>query len=260
MGDARGRWEHDTLVVETTHFKDEPAYRGANPETLRLVERFTPVASDKIDWSVTVDDPTTWTRPWTFAMPLTRNDSEAVVEYASHEGNLSMANVLSAARAEERAGGRSAAPRGAGATAARPATTGAIATSLFAGTWVEAPQGGRGGRGNFAGFSAPTRITIVETPTDVAIETNTGTENQNQTAVYKLDGTTTVVPGPIGWDTRARAARQDGRLLVTITRSIDGPDGRLTFEIKDVYSVADGVLTLERTQGSRTRRMVYKKE
>ena len=86
MGEARGRWEGDTLVVETTNFKDEPAYRGANPETLRLIERFTAISRDKVEWSVTVDDPTTWTRRWTFAMPLTRNDKEAVVEYHMPRG------------------------------------------------------------------------------------------------------------------------------------------------------------------------------
>ncbi len=103
MGDARGHWDGNTLVVETTNFRDEPAYRGSNPETVRLVERFTPTSADKLEWSVTVDDPSTWTRPWTFAMPLTRNDKEAMFEYACHEGNRAMANLLSAARADERA-------------------------------------------------------------------------------------------------------------------------------------------------------------
>jgi hypothetical protein len=103
MGDPRGHWEGNTLVVETTNFKDEPAYRGSNPETLRLVERFTATSQDKVEWSVTVDDPNTWTKPWTFAMPLTRNDREAIFEYACHEGNRAMTNLLSAARAQEKA-------------------------------------------------------------------------------------------------------------------------------------------------------------
>ena len=71
MGDARGHWEGDTLVVETTNFHARSVYRNANPDALRLVERFTRVSPDKVKWSVTVDDPTTWTRSWTFAMPLT---------------------------------------------------------------------------------------------------------------------------------------------------------------------------------------------
>jgi hypothetical protein len=102
MGDARGRWEGDTLIVETTNFRARSAYRNANPDTLRLVERFTRAAADRIEWSVTVDDPSTWTRPWTFAVPLTVNDREPVYEYACHEGNYGLHNILSAARAIER--------------------------------------------------------------------------------------------------------------------------------------------------------------
>src|SRR5687767_13254888 len=103
MGEARGRWEGNTLVVETTNFRDENPYRGSNPETVRFIERFTPTGADTLEWSFTVDDATTWTRPWTFAMPLTMNDSERIMEYACHEGNRAMANILSAARADERA-------------------------------------------------------------------------------------------------------------------------------------------------------------
>lgn len=102
MGDARGHWEGDTLVVETTNFRDESAYRGANAATLRLSERFTRVAPDKVRWAVTVDDAETWTQPWTFAMPLTMDDSQPVLEYGCHEGNLGLRNILKAARAEEK--------------------------------------------------------------------------------------------------------------------------------------------------------------
>jgi hypothetical protein len=105
IGDARGRWEGDTLVVETTNFRPENVYRDANPATFRLVERFTRTAADKVEWSVTIDDPETWTRPWTFSMPLTMNPAERVMEYACHEGNRALENMLSAARAEERAAG-----------------------------------------------------------------------------------------------------------------------------------------------------------
>jgi hypothetical protein len=101
MGDARGRWEGNTLVVETTNFKDELAYRGANPGTLRLTERFTRISPDKVRWAVTVDDAQTWTKPWTFAMPLTR-DTTPLPAYECHEGNYGLRNILSAARAEER--------------------------------------------------------------------------------------------------------------------------------------------------------------
>ncbi len=104
MGDPRGHWDGNSLVVETTNFRDETAYRGANPQTVRLIERFTPVAPDKVEWSVTVDDPTTWARPWTFAMNLTKDETQPVFEYACHEGNYAMKNILTGARAEEKTG------------------------------------------------------------------------------------------------------------------------------------------------------------
>jgi hypothetical protein len=104
MGDPRGHWEGNTLVVETTNFRDRSIYRNANPDTLRLVERFTRTAPDRMEWSVTVDDPATWTRPWTFSIPLTMNDQEPVHEYACHEGNYAMTNILSGSRAAEAAG------------------------------------------------------------------------------------------------------------------------------------------------------------
>jgi len=100
LGDARGRWERDTLVVETTNFKDETAYRGSNATTLRVIERFTRVAPDTITWTATIDDPTTWTRPWTFGMPL-RADDQPVLAFDCHEGNYGLRNILSAARATE---------------------------------------------------------------------------------------------------------------------------------------------------------------
>jgi hypothetical protein len=102
MGDARGHWEGNTLVVETRNFKQRSIYRNADPATMRLVERFTRTSADTVEWSVTVDDPSTWTRAWTFSIPLTMNDREPVFEYACHEGNQAIRNILSAARTAER--------------------------------------------------------------------------------------------------------------------------------------------------------------
>ena len=102
MGDARGRWEGSTLVVETTNFTQRAAYRGSNAERLTLVERFTRVAPDKIMWTITVDDPTTWTRPWTFGMPLTILNGEAMQPYECHEGNYGLVNMLEIARARDK--------------------------------------------------------------------------------------------------------------------------------------------------------------
>ena len=113
MGDARGHWEGNTLVVETTNFKPETTPQNANPEALRLIERFTPVAPNKVEWSVTFNDPTTWTRPWTYEIDLTKDASQQVLEYACHEGNYAMTNILTGARADEKAG-RLTAPDGGG--------------------------------------------------------------------------------------------------------------------------------------------------
>jgi hypothetical protein len=107
MGDPRGRWEGNTLVVETTNFRDRSIYRNGNPEKMRLVERFTRTSPESIEWSVTVDDPSTWTRPWTFSMPLTMNDAEPIYEYACHEGNYAITNILNGSRVAE---GKAAAP------------------------------------------------------------------------------------------------------------------------------------------------------
>jgi len=111
MGEPRGRWEGNTLVVETINFNPKMSFRGSNPETTRLVERFTPTGANTIEWRVTVEDPTTWTTPFTFAMDLTRDDRESMIEYACHEGNMAMANILSGHRADERAAAAAAARR-----------------------------------------------------------------------------------------------------------------------------------------------------
>ena len=102
MGDSRAHWDGDTLVVETTNFNGRSVYRNANPDTLKITEHFTRLAPDKLRWSVTLDDPKTWTRPWTFSMPLTMSEAEPIQLYECHEGNYGLRNILSAARAEER--------------------------------------------------------------------------------------------------------------------------------------------------------------
>jgi hypothetical protein len=104
MGDSVGRWEGETLVVETTNFTDNLLYRGA-AENLHLVERFTRVGPHEIDYRVTINDPTTFTRPWTLAIPFV-DTGEAMFEYACHEGNYGMVGILEGARAEERAAAR----------------------------------------------------------------------------------------------------------------------------------------------------------
>jgi hypothetical protein len=101
MGDGRGHWEGDSLVVETRNFRI--SYRGSNPAKTRLIERFTPVDSQTVEWTVTIDDPSTWTRPWTFAVPLTKDPTQPPYEYACHEGNYAMFNILRGSREIEKA-------------------------------------------------------------------------------------------------------------------------------------------------------------
>ena len=113
LGDPRGHWEGDTLVVDTTNFTDKAPFRGSF-EGLHLVERFTRVDANTLNYEVTVEDPATWTQPWTAAFPL-RNlqtlmggvDQQQVpqmFEYACHEGNYGLTGQLTGARAVERAG------------------------------------------------------------------------------------------------------------------------------------------------------------
>ena len=115
MGDSRGHWEGNTLVVETTNFNDrldggplqpshviQTGYRGSGA-TLRLVERFTRVDANSIDYRFTVEDPVTFTRPYTVAIPMRKDDTQTgIAEYACHEGNYAMIHLLKAGRADEK--------------------------------------------------------------------------------------------------------------------------------------------------------------
>ena len=106
LGDSRAHWDGDTLVVETTNFTDKILQRtgtvSGGDEHLHLVERFTRVADDRIDYQVTVTDPTVWTSAWTASMPMTALDG-SLFEYACHEGNYFLPNALSGSRAQEAA-------------------------------------------------------------------------------------------------------------------------------------------------------------
>ena len=103
LGVPQGRWEGDTLVVETTNFNGRAPYRGSTA-SLRLTERFTRLGPTVLEYRFTVDDPATWTRPWTAMFRYDRDDEQyELVEYACHEGNYGMTNILSGARARERA-------------------------------------------------------------------------------------------------------------------------------------------------------------
>jgi hypothetical protein len=107
MGDSRGHFEGNTLVVETRNINPSVAFRfggGASAKNQRVIERFTRIAPNQVEWTVTIDDPTTYVRDWTYSMPMTQDDQQIIYEYACHEGNYGLANLLSAGRTEEKNG------------------------------------------------------------------------------------------------------------------------------------------------------------
>jgi hypothetical protein len=101
MGDSRGRWDGDTLVVDTTNFTAKTQFRGSG-DALHLVERFTRTGPDAILYEFTVDDPASFTRPWSARVPMIRSKGP-IYEHACHEGNYGLSFMLSVARSEERA-------------------------------------------------------------------------------------------------------------------------------------------------------------
>jgi hypothetical protein len=105
MGDSRGRWEGDTLVVDTIHFTKNGTgtigLRSITDENLHLIERFSLADSDTLLYEFTVSDPTVWTKPWTALIPMRRNP-EPIYEYACHEGNIGMQGILAGARQDEK--------------------------------------------------------------------------------------------------------------------------------------------------------------
>ena len=104
MGDPRGRWAGDTLVVDTTNFNDKTVVgQTQTSELLHLTERFSRISADTIQYDATIEDPRTWARPWTVTVPLSTQPGYQIFPYECHEGNFALRNILSAARAEERA-------------------------------------------------------------------------------------------------------------------------------------------------------------
>ena len=100
LGDSRGHWEGNTLVVDTTNFTGKTAFRGAS-ESLHLIERFTRTDAETIRYEFTVDDPATFTRPWSAEIPMRRTQGP-IYEYACNEGNYALTDILAGARAEEK--------------------------------------------------------------------------------------------------------------------------------------------------------------
>ena len=110
MGDSRGRWDGDTLVIESRNFTNRTAVGGApHSDRLRMVERLTRIDPEMIDYEVRIEDPETFTQPWTMRMTITSQPGYQIFEYGCHEGNNAMRNVLSAERAYEKAAAEAAA-------------------------------------------------------------------------------------------------------------------------------------------------------
>jgi hypothetical protein len=99
LGDSIARWDGDTLIVDSTNYK-ERAFQGVSSEQLHITERFSLRDAKTLQWELTVDDPGTWTSPWSLMIPLQRSD-EPVYEYACHEGNIGLKGILAGARADE---------------------------------------------------------------------------------------------------------------------------------------------------------------
>jgi hypothetical protein len=107
LGDSRGHWDGTTLVVETTNFRSDDGviFQNANPATFKITERFTRVAADSLNYEFTVEDPTTWTRPWTGLIPWNKIDpDEQMYEYACHEDNFDIVHFLTGARKRQKNG------------------------------------------------------------------------------------------------------------------------------------------------------------
>ena len=107
MGVSRGHFEGNTLVVRTTNLNGKTGMQANGmllipSDSLELVERFTPLSANVLQYEVTINDPKTWTVPWKVSFPLRRDQSYGIFEYACHEGNNAMRNILSASRADER--------------------------------------------------------------------------------------------------------------------------------------------------------------
>ena len=132
--------------------------------------------------------------------------------------------------------------------------------SPLSGTWVlQADADAARSRRPITGLSIATRLVIRPAAGEVAVDSNTGTGNAIVTTTYRLDGGEHPIPGPIGWDTRAKSTWDGTKLVVTIRRSVQGPEGELVFDILETYTPAQDTLTVERSQGRTVQKLVYKK-
>jgi hypothetical protein len=134
-------------------------------------------------------------------------------------------------------------------------------TPGLSGSWVlQADAEAARNRRPITGLSVATQLLIRQSSTEVSVDSNTGSEGAIVTTTYRLDGSQHAIPGPIGWDTRARTEWDGTKLVVNITRSVAGPEGELVFDIRETYTPTADTLTVERVQGRTIQRLVYKKK
>ena len=135
-------------------------------------------------------------------------------------------------------------------------------TQNLAGVWAldTSANSGRGRGGGVPGFPLATQLVIKVSPTEVTVDSDTGSAQSIQTSVYKLDGSVTSVPGPLGWETTAKASWQGDTLAVTIRRTITGPNGPIGANVTDVYRVSGDTLAIERTLGQTTQKLMYRRK
>ena len=125
---------------------------------------------------------------------------------------------------------------------------------------LQADAEGARNRRPITGLSIATQLLIRQSPTEVSVDSNNGSEGAIVTTTYRLDGSQHAIPGPIGWDTRATTAWDGAKLVINIRRSVAGPEGELVFDIRETYTPGGDTLTLERVQGKTVQRLVYKKK
>jgi hypothetical protein len=248
MGDSIGHWEGDTLVVDTTNLNGKPWFALGGDfmsESGHVVERISMSDANTLKWQATITDPKAFTRPWTMQWnaPYVRGTEQEMLDDDCHEGNADLAhlkNTYDAARAAA-----ATTPRADHTAALRDrAVLAAAAQGPFSGKWhYNQAISGRAA----AGISFPSELLMAQSLTELHVDASTMRQDL-VTVLYKLDGTEVSVPGPGGIVTKARATLDGDKLVIVSKRTFASPAGEVTADIKDVYSLAGDVLTIQRQQ------------
>ena len=252
MGDSIGRWEGDTLIVDTTNFNGKFWFALGGDfmtDAGHIVERFTMSDPNTLQWQATITDPKAYTRPWTMKWnrPYLRGTEEEVLDDDCHEGNADLAHlkkIYDDARAAAANAGRPERAASGGVTS-RASALASAAQGTFSGVWHFNQS--RSPRGRAGGTSFPSQLVIGQTATEVHLDSLS--ERQDPVAlVYKLDGSALTVPGPGGMSTTTRATLEGDKLVAISERRFSTPAGDVVVATKDVYTRLGNELTVERTQ------------